>query len=116
MLLFLQLYITFGVNKLVKLESDGSMVVKATLALKWTDLAWSWDINTTSGWALPEHILVPAGDLWHPRFLLANCESENCIVEPRNETRVIIDNNGTVLSIIEPLLRASCEMNLYVCI
>ena len=104
-----------GVNTLVSLESDGAMLVKATIALKWKDVAWSWETNTTSGWALPEHILVPARNVWHPRFLLANCESDNCIVEPRNDTRVIIDNNGTILSILEPLLQASCEMNLWVC-
>ena len=31
------------------------MIVKATLALKWNDGAWNWDINTSSGWAARTH-------------------------------------------------------------
>ena len=63
-------------NKLVKLESDGTLQVKSTFSLVWNDTHWSWHTNTSTGWALPDTILVPAGDLWTPRFQLANCESE----------------------------------------
>lgn len=106
-----QLTITFGVNKVVKLESDGTLQVKSTISLVWNDTDWSWFTNTDSDWDLPETILVPAGDLWTPRFQLANCESENCVIAAANKTRVIITNVGTVLLIIEPLVTASCEMD-----
>lgn len=108
----LQLAITFGVNKVVKLDADGTLQVKSTMSLVWNDTNWAWITSTASGWALPDTILVPASDLWTPRFQLANCESESCVIVAPNKTRVIITSVGTVILILEPLLKASCEMDL----
>ena len=64
------------------------------------------------GIALPDRIMVPAEELWHPRFQLVNCESSNCHVEPTNKTRLIVYHTGNVDMILDPLLGGSCELQL----
>lgn len=73
-----QLNVGFGVHKLVKLDSDGAMEVKARFELIWIDPKWSWNLTMTCGLKMPSRIIMPYSDLWHPRFHLINCESDNC--------------------------------------
>ena len=65
-----------------------------------------------SGIALPDRLLVPAAEMWHPRFQLVNCESSNCFVEPLNKTRLIVYDTGEIDMVLNPLLTGSCEMQL----
>lgn len=50
--------------------------------------------------------------LSHTRFLLANCETEHCVIGPENESRVILGSDGEVISLMEVLLTSSCNLDL----
>lgn len=138
----LNLSITLGINKVVTLSFEGTFVVKASLFLQWTDPLSRWMRDTPYNWRFPEWIILPANEVWHPRyvwatsrgpvelfyidflrdeslrvqlstsFLLANCETELCVIGPENDSRVILDNDGQVISFMEVLLTSSCNLNL----
>ena len=62
-------------------------------------------------------IKLPAYEVWHPVFMLENCEvDDECFVRPyRNLTRVIFTPHGLGNYWITKMLYVDCDMDLYKC-
>ncbi len=48
----LTIEILVGVNKLIALDNDGTVEVKISLSLDWTDFHWRWLLDTPYGYGL----------------------------------------------------------------
>lgn len=66
----LNLSITLGINKVVTLTFEGTLVVKASFFLQWTDPLRRWLRDTPYNWRFPKWIILSANEIWHPRCAL----------------------------------------------
>ena len=87
-------------KSLVKMENDGTLMMKATMRFAWTDDLRRWDAKK-----IPvEVISVPARELWFPSFFLENCEKFDCFVEPKRDRKIEVRSSGNTRLVMSPLI------------
>ena len=105
-----QMDYTFDFVNLISLENDGTIVVIADLEYNWIDEFRKW--NSSELWGL-FRISIPSFEIWTPKFLLTNCESETCIFGANNDSYSLIFDTGEVgLFLQNRKMTASCDMDL----
>lgn len=89
-----------------------SLRIKVMIALWWQDLRLKWLLKTGIGnWTFPKFVDYPIIDIWTPRFKLVNCQSERCIVMPKNMATVYLKYDGLVTYYSEMVLHSTCNLN-----
>ena len=102
---------TFDFVNLINLDNDGTMEIVADLEFEWTDEFRKW--NASEFFNL-ERITIPSQELWAPKILLTNCESNKCIFGISNDTYALIFSSGsTVVFLQNQRITSTCDMDLH---
>ena len=81
--------------------------------LSWIDSRLQWRTESSIGnWTFPSSVYYPIKDVWVPRFRLANCQSERCMVKPQEARTLELTNKGGVTYEAQLMLRSNCNLNL----
>ena len=97
-----------SIFNLLDLSSDGSFISMAEINFRWTDSFRKW--NTTQ---IPlNNIHILANEIWHPIFILSNCQGDVCVIRPDFDSAVSISAKGKVSMTTTRKIIANCELNL----
>ena len=103
-----QIYYSFHISEVLDLDSDGTLMTTMICNFEWKDEHRIWKLND-----IPIHkIFIPSSEVWYPRFLVDNCESDDCFLTPDNNTYVQIVHQGLTSYSMTKIIESTCNLNL----
>ena len=99
----------FDYYNLIELNNRGTLTLISDVGFKWYDSYRKWDFTK-----IPiEKFCVPHQEVWSPKILIANCESEKCKFGGNNQTLVCFKYNGKAYFNMEKIqISSSCNLQL----
>ena len=100
----------FSLHSLQELENSGSLVMTTSYVFAWPDENRIW---AGEGIVHPFGIVaIPVSELWYPKFVLAQCQSDNCIIQPDEGQLVYVLSFGIVILKYIKVIHTQCDMKL----
>ena len=101
----------FTLEKILVLENSGSLMMSVSFVFFWID-EYRVLVNAEKYMLSTGFVMIPASEVWLPRFTLAQCQSDDCVIQPEDNQHVYVYPKGIVYLKINKFIQSYCQMKL----
>ena len=92
---------------LLSLNNEGELSLLSFLGVIWPDTRRLWDATQ-----LPNSTRLHPHEIWHPKFWIDQCFTDNCLISPRKSSYLSLRNIGWATYFLVRKIDVICDFNL----